>query len=786
MIDFSDYIQDRTSDFTGREWVFKSIHDWLGDPEESRFFLITGEPGSGKTAIAARLKQFSDGTETASQKLNHLKPGLISAAHFCSARDRRWINPHTFTESLALQLSALYPEFAKALAEKSGERQIRIEVTQQVGSVASGQVAGVIIKNLDVSAISPEDAFIRVVREPIEALFSSGFDKSVIILVDALDETILYSGKVGIVSLLAQAENLSERIRFILTSRRDERVEKEFLDAEGLFLSGEEYNSRNFEDIEVYVNKRLKHDEKLSSQASELPRKQVNELVTTITSKADGNFQYVGFLLDSMARGQRSLTELEGLPEGLDGLYHDSVGRLTTVAEKNWLRDFAPTLGLLSVAQEDLTFSQIQSFTEQTESTVWSALGDLQQFIEERTIGDEKRFGLFHQSFIDFLHRREMAIKKKTRRNSYYLPPGEWHSRIANYYWAKFHEGWEGCDDYGLTYLIEHALAADFDAETRAEVFDRILTDGYMQALLDHSGWHLPFLEDLQLVATVDPLRAAGLCLKIIEGNRPNSLVLQRSLRLLVELRSNSGRIGNARSSTHRAIDAVTRILAEPSPDANRQLTKLLKKAKNPRVKGVIALALGETGSRQAAPDLLNMLKTARRQGSWAAADALIALNDPAIISELVTWYQETESAADKERILYILGWMHAEEARNILPEALKSSRAVIVRPALDLMWLLQPAAGDGAYLIGQLQQILESDPKKPEKLGPWSDERVQKRLVRAVVKTGETGALGYLKRLQEHVASRGEPKDLKKRKKLMESIDGAIRDLGRGEGPER
>jgi hypothetical protein len=50
-IDFSSYIADRTNGFTGREWVFAEIDRWLADPQGTRVFLLTGEPGSGKTSF---------------------------------------------------------------------------------------------------------------------------------------------------------------------------------------------------------------------------------------------------------------------------------------------------------------------------------------------------------------------------------------------------------------------------------------------------------------------------------------------------------------------------------------------------------------------------------------------------------------------------------------------------------------------------------------------------------------------------------------------------------------
>src|SRR5437763_806402 len=114
IINFTNYIVESTRNFTGREWVFQAINDWLADPDNSRFFLLIGEPGSGKTAIASRLVQLTQGAVSPPAGLNHLTPDFLSAQHFCSARDSRWINPRAFAESLALQLAKRYPVYAKA------------------------------------------------------------------------------------------------------------------------------------------------------------------------------------------------------------------------------------------------------------------------------------------------------------------------------------------------------------------------------------------------------------------------------------------------------------------------------------------------------------------------------------------------------------------------------------------------------------------------------------------------------------------------------------------------
>ncbi len=161
-IDFDNYVKKRAKGFTEREWIFQAVNDWLVNPNGARYFLLIGEPGSGKTAIASRLVQISQEVIAPSSVLTSFTTHFLSAFHFCWALERRWVNPSVFVESLALQLAERYPAYAKAVVEKSGDRQIHIEVQQHI---EQGQGIGVVINRLDVSGVSPEDAFNRIIRE---------------------------------------------------------------------------------------------------------------------------------------------------------------------------------------------------------------------------------------------------------------------------------------------------------------------------------------------------------------------------------------------------------------------------------------------------------------------------------------------------------------------------------------------------------------------------------------------------------------------------------------------
>jgi len=118
MIDFFDYIVDRTKDFTGREWVFAEIDRWLADEDGVKYFLLTGEPGSGKTAIAARLAQFSLGVVQPSKNCLQISSGFLAADHFCQARRADTAGPLEFTRNISRQLCAI-DDFAKHLLDDS-------------------------------------------------------------------------------------------------------------------------------------------------------------------------------------------------------------------------------------------------------------------------------------------------------------------------------------------------------------------------------------------------------------------------------------------------------------------------------------------------------------------------------------------------------------------------------------------------------------------------------------------------------------------------------------------
>ncbi len=428
-------IQENTKGFTGRAWVFQAIDKWLADPNGAHIFLLQGEPGSGKTAIASRLAQLSlseDKILTPAQT-EHLYAHFLSAIHFCSASgERSDIIPLNFIKSLSTQLLFHYSSsYSIPLLEKAG---INITVNQIVGE---GSPTAIAINQLNVNidnSTNAEDAFDSCLLEPLKDLSLANPSKPIIFLIDGLDEAVSYSGQINIVSLLKRINDLPKTIRFICTSRSEDERVKNFLQETSVFyFSAREYDAYNNQDILQYVTYRFNDEKELNDRITKIEEKQRSTLFKTIVQKAAGNFLYVRFLLDAISRGQQTLRHLKDLPEGLDKLYFRYLERVVAPGDSLWDKEYAPFLRVLIAAQEDMTEKQLQAFTGADEYEVDKCYQRLQQFVErikknESQTDPTHHHRLYHSSFIDFLQKK--ALNDGTN-NRFYLSSHDSHRLMA-------------------------------------------------------------------------------------------------------------------------------------------------------------------------------------------------------------------------------------------------------------------------------------------------------------------------------------------------------------------
>jgi len=560
LFDFSTYITEHTRNFVGREWVFAEIDRWLADPEAPRYFIVTGEPGVGKTAIAARLTQIRD----------------LTATHFCIARQADTIDPLNFARSLSHQLTRS-DDFACCILE---EQRIHVEVHVNVRE-NYGQIIGIQIENLIIEAPSVMVAFNRTVMDPLRKLYASGFDQQLVILVDALDEAVQQRGPETITDLLANARGLPPQIRFVLTSRPDSAALRHFEALNIPHLVLDAGREENLQDVQEYIRRQLEE-----SEASEVLRAWLAEqemqpqvFVDRITDASRGNFLYLVWLLSAIASGTQQFDSLAAAPQGLDGIYREFLRTRGVGLEMSKWRDFyRPLFGLLSAAQEALSAEQIARLSGLTVQKVKDFLDDIEQFLDSsrRAAG---RYHLYHQSLVDFLGDQQRA-------GEFWVDVPATHQRIAAWYLQTYSNRWEQCDEYGLRYLLTHITRSNRpDSETTLGP-SALLDTGFLKAKAGRLGY-ASALEDSRLIAQAfesdqgvswdELVRAAEAYCELHEGLKEDS----RSLSSLLENSSDQQLLDWIETEVDRrrkgilALGAAGRLTEQGRPEIARKLIEM-------------------------------------------------------------------------------------------------------------------------------------------------------------------------------------------------------------------
>jgi hypothetical protein len=521
-------------DFVGRQWLFQRLNTWL--ETGGRFFHVVGEPGSGKSALSRHLVHMSTIPELNTGAFPKLCPGFLNASHFCSARDRRLVNPLVFAESLGSQLSAQNSVYMSAMLKACG---VSIHVEQHV-NVAHDQTIGVVIKELNARSASAEDTFNRLVREPLEALCQAEPNREIVILVDALDESLVYRGEVGILALLAEADTLPERVRFLVTSRPLPEIDRSLAphahEVERLAISAAEWDANNHQDIGAYIARRFAVDPEIGRQLSQAGMTPANaaEASRTVTDRAGGNFLYARFLLDAVASGQWRLDELHRAPaaaasQGMNALYllyMASLQRAITLGKRDWRTDYAPLMETLSAAQETLPRERLRVFAGQKQAAFQDNLEGLRQFTELVTLpSGETGVRLYHQSFAEFL--RVPVLRQAGSDdidNPYHLTIADSHSRIADVLVRDHGADWSACEDrYALRYVAAHVAGAASTGQPERNmrthallelVTDAVFQQAHRQVLYDPVALRADFERALTVAAANDHAEAPRLVVR--------------------------------------------------------------------------------------------------------------------------------------------------------------------------------------------------------------------------------------------------------------------------------
>jgi TIR domain/AAA ATPase domain len=207
-LDFAFDIAERSRGFVGREWLVAELEAWLAS-DRGRAFVVVGEPGIGKSAIAAHLAS---------------RPDAV-AVHCCSTGNRDTLAPLAFVANVVVALGARLPAFGAEVARRHPAEPRDDAVT----------------------------AFRQLVVEPARAIAPPLVPQ--LVIVDALDEAATREGETIVDLIAAHAQALPAWLRLVVTSRPEAGVTARLKGLAPVELAAARPENRA--DLDAYLTARL-------------------------------------------------------------------------------------------------------------------------------------------------------------------------------------------------------------------------------------------------------------------------------------------------------------------------------------------------------------------------------------------------------------------------------------------------------------------------------------------------------------------------------------------------
>jgi NACHT domain len=481
-LDFADLIDERTRQFTGREWVLKAVDAWLRDASGPPVFMLTGRPGTGKTAIAARIVQMHLG-EIVTASLARLSRDFLAYFHFCQAGLDSTLSPLTFVQSLSQALANRYQKYREALEQQGSQQFVISPIVTVHGPVAAhAQVVGANIHAIRIEILSGDarPLFDQMVRRPLRALCNADPPESIVVLVDSLDEAVSFNPEVNIAQLLGLVQDFPRQVRFLVTSRSNEQRVFNLVGQPTIDLIANA--PPGLDEVRDYAAARL----------NEVPEPSRSSAATRIAEKSKGNFLYAYHVLnDLILRGANIVdADTRDLPDQLEDVYRIFIERGLASNQTRWNDVYRPLIGSIAVARgEGLTKSQLVGITGLAEDTATDVLKTLGQYL----VGGEAQtpYRIYHQSFRDFL----------LSDTQFTVFPADRHAAIARYFQDRFGANWGTCNDvYALRYTPIHwaeaATISEHQRTTRTQALVELAGNAKYQRRFERSIANLPELHE--------------------------------------------------------------------------------------------------------------------------------------------------------------------------------------------------------------------------------------------------------------------------------------------------
>ncbi|MBK6710981.1 MAG: CHAT domain-containing protein [Chloroflexi bacterium] len=211
---FDDYLSRLLFDVSGKlETALRAIARWLAEPNDAPIMVITGQPGSGKTNLAANFVK----TMQAGGQSFPLNAQTFGGYHFCQDDRPETVDPQLFVRTLSQQLAERFVSFRTFLpADPPAATATLEELTDQLLTQPLQRLLALPNRSATdpyQSSFSPTD--------PYESPFMADY---LVVLVDDLDAAVSYAGNLCIVDVCLRLQTAVPRLRFLFTTHLSSEV----------------------------------------------------------------------------------------------------------------------------------------------------------------------------------------------------------------------------------------------------------------------------------------------------------------------------------------------------------------------------------------------------------------------------------------------------------------------------------------------------------------------------------------------------------------------------------
>jgi hypothetical protein len=348
---FQSIVADKTEGFVGRKFVFDAIEEFL-QKQPNGYFIIEADPGVGKSAILAEYVR---------------RTGCIA---YFNVRSQGITSASEFLKSVCTQLIERY--------NLPYPKELHADNTRDGNFLA------------------------RLLDEIVRANPAL----PLVIAVDALDEVDLNNQTAG-ANVLYLPASLPNGVYFIVTKRP---TPLPLVVNKSRIFDLMQYQAESLEDVRTYIRQRVSESPALQEWVSSRGLTE-EEFVTTLGEKSDRNFMYLRYVLPEIECGAyQDLNKIENLPKGLEQYYYQHWQHMGMTA-KPLPRDKIKIVYVLAEALQPVSCKLISELAGEDGLTVQEVLDDWEQFLREQRIDGQTRYSIYHASFQDFLHRKEIVQK---------------------------------------------------------------------------------------------------------------------------------------------------------------------------------------------------------------------------------------------------------------------------------------------------------------------------------------------------------------------------------------